>query len=101
MRLPLVSVDEIATSGGVTIAAEQRLAARFAANEAVLKLLRPTESVPSWRCIEFRTADNGAFTVQLSKEAATLAAGVRYRRDRAQHDVRSRRCCSVRCRHSH
>lgn len=68
----LFTADEIATAGSVTSAASQRLAARFAAKEAVLKLLSPPKRSRPGVCIEIRTADNGAPMVQLSVEAATL-----------------------------
>jgi holo-[acyl-carrier protein] synthase len=64
---------EIAACGGATVAAAPRLAARFAAKEAVLKLLRPKDLVPGWRSIEIRTDDFGAPSVHLSEEAAELA----------------------------
>jgi holo-[acyl-carrier protein] synthase len=68
---------ELTTCGGVSPAAAPRLAARFAAKEAVLKLLNPTELIPTWRSIEIRTATNGAPSVHLSGAAAELAASRR------------------------
>jgi holo-[acyl-carrier protein] synthase len=64
---------EIATCGGITAAAAPRLAARFAAKEAVLKLLDPADTIPGWRSIEIRNAPSGAPTVHLSGAAAELA----------------------------
>jgi holo-[acyl-carrier protein] synthase len=69
---------EITICGGSVAAAAPRLAARFAAKEAVMKLLSPTdddptEKVPRWRSIEVRTAANGAPSIQLHSEAADLA----------------------------
>lgn len=68
---------EVAAAGGLSAAAAPRLAARFAAKEAVLKLLSPTEIVPPWRSIEIRTAENGAPALHLIGEAAELAAQLR------------------------
>jgi holo-[acyl-carrier protein] synthase len=65
---------ELTTCGGISPAAAPRLAARFAAKEAVLKLLSPSDLVPTWRSIEIRTATNGAPSVHLSGDAAELAA---------------------------
>lgn len=53
--------------------AAPRLAARFAAKEATIKLLSPDDVVPQWRSIEVRTASSGAPTVVLHDEAADLA----------------------------
>jgi holo-[acyl-carrier protein] synthase len=72
----LFTAGEIAAAGGVGSAAAPRLAARFAAKEAVLKLLSPTDNVPPWRSIEVETAANGAPTVHLTGEAAALAASL-------------------------
>lgn len=51
----------------------QRLAARFAAKEAVMKVLRPREHAVPWWAIEIRRADWGGCTVVLAGNAATLA----------------------------
>jgi len=51
----------------------QRLAARFAAKEAVLKVLRPGDTAVPWRSIEIRRAEWGGCTVELSGNAAALA----------------------------
>ena len=55
------------------------LAARFAAKEAVLKVLRPVGRRPEWRAIEVVRQPGGACEVALSGEATRLAAdaGVR------------------------
>jgi len=47
----------------------QGLALRFAAKEAVLKVLRPNDRIPSWRTIEVRLPLRGAPTVVLTGEA--------------------------------
>jgi holo-[acyl-carrier protein] synthase len=52
----------------------ESLAARFAAKEAVLKLLEPVGVRPPWRDIEVRRADNGACRVELHRAARRLAA---------------------------
>jgi holo-[acyl-carrier protein] synthase len=49
------------------------LAARFAAKEAALKVLRPTGHRPQWRSIEVRRHDGGWCTMSLSGYAAELA----------------------------
>jgi holo-[acyl-carrier protein] synthase len=54
--------------------AAARLTARFAAKEAVLKLLAPDDDmIPRWCSIELRTAPNGAPSLLLHDEAAELA----------------------------
>jgi len=73
----LFTDDEIADCG-LTPSAAPRLTARFAAKEAVIKLLapgdRPADAVPRWRSIEVRTAPNGAPSMILHDEAADQAA---------------------------
>lgn len=58
---------------GATLSHES-LAARFAAKEAVVKLLAPTDVRPAWRDIEVRSAANGACRVELHGGAARMAA---------------------------
>ena len=50
-----------------------RLAARFAAKEAVLKVLRPEGEWPSWRLIEVVRYPDGWCDIQLHGAAAALA----------------------------
>ncbi len=50
------------------------LAARFAAKEAVVKVLRPTGPRPPWRSIEVRRTAGGACELVLSGAASQLAA---------------------------
>lgn len=57
--------DEVAARG---------LAARFAAKEAVVKLLRPEAYAPDWRSIEIRRNPGGWCSVELTGSAARLAA---------------------------
>jgi holo-[acyl-carrier protein] synthase len=54
--------------------ANASLAARFAAKEAVIKVLRPAEVRPPWSSIEVRRDASGACDVFLSGAAAKLAA---------------------------
>lgn len=49
------------------------LAARFAAKEAVIKVLEPSGSRPAWRDIEVRRRRNGACRLRLHGRAASLA----------------------------
>jgi holo-[acyl-carrier protein] synthase len=69
----LFTEHELTTCGGSTPDAAPRLAARFAAKEAVLKLLSPRDEIPRWRSIEVRTAANGAPSIVLHDEATRLA----------------------------
>jgi holo-[acyl-carrier protein] synthase len=58
-------------TGGVDA---ERLAARFAAKEATLKVLRPSEQAVPWRAIEVRRDPAGWVELQLSGPAAALAS---------------------------
>jgi holo-[acyl-carrier protein] synthase len=49
------------------------LAARFAAKEATLKVLRPSDGRPEWRSIEVRRRTGGWCDIVLSGTAARLA----------------------------
>jgi holo-[acyl-carrier protein] synthase len=51
----------------------ERLAARFAAKEATLKVLRPRDVRPEWRSIEVRRNPAGWCELSLSGSAARLA----------------------------
>jgi holo-[acyl-carrier protein] synthase len=68
-------LEDCRTSDGVDA---QRLAARFAAKEAALKVLRPSDEGVSWRALEVRRSAGGWVDLALSGEAAALAtrAGV-------------------------
>ena len=70
----LFTDHEIDCCGGIGPLAAPGLAARFAAKEAIIKLLRPVQEVPHWRSIEIRRDDGGAVRVHLSAECALLAA---------------------------
>jgi holo-[acyl-carrier protein] synthase len=50
------------------------LAARFAAKEATIKVLRPVGHQPDWRSVEVRRHSEGWCTMGLSGYAAALAA---------------------------
>jgi len=70
---------ERASCPGEPVVAAAGLAARFAAKEAALKVLRPVGPRPQWRSIEVVRQPNGACDLALHGEAARLAAsaGVR------------------------
>src|SRR5439155_13937858 len=51
----------------------ERLAARFAAKEAVVKVLRPRDARPDWRTIEVRRDPGGWCELSLTGSAARLA----------------------------
>ena len=51
----------------------EALAARFAAKEAVVKVLRPMDARPEWRSIEVRRGGGGWSEVRLTGRAAGLA----------------------------
>jgi holo-[acyl-carrier protein] synthase len=61
---------ECATSDSALV---KRLAARFAAKEAVLKALEPDDHIPPWRSIEVLFAVGHAPAVVLRGEAEALA----------------------------
>ena len=65
---------EIASCTGAPEVVASRLAARFAAKEAVVKVLRPTGARPEWRDIEVRRAPEGACSLRLTGNAAKLAS---------------------------
>jgi holo-[acyl-carrier protein] synthase len=70
----LFTDHEVASSEGPDGPVPESLAARFAAKEAALKVLRPTGSRPEWRDIEVRRGANGACDLVLHGSAAALAA---------------------------
>ncbi len=69
----LFTAHEIASSGGRGPAAAPGLAARFAAKEAVLKVLRVDDATPDLHSIEVVRDEGGACTVALRDQAAELA----------------------------
>jgi holo-[acyl-carrier protein] synthase len=54
--------------------APRRLAERFAAKEATIKVLGPTNAIPDWKSIEIRTTPSGHPIIALSGFATDLAA---------------------------
>ena len=60
-------------AGGDALAVES-LAARFAAKEAVMKVLRPADVQVDWRSIEVHRMTGGWCEIRLSGRAAELAA---------------------------
>ena len=69
----LFTDHEVHHSGGSTAAAAPGLAARFAAKEAAMKVLRPTDEIPTWRSIEVRSQAGGWTELELSDVAGELA----------------------------
>jgi holo-[acyl-carrier protein] synthase len=69
----LFTEHELASCPGPPRVAAAGLAARFAAKEAVVKVLEPTGARPAWRSIEVRRQPSGACGLVLSGEAARLA----------------------------
>jgi holo-[acyl-carrier protein] synthase len=65
---------ELESSAGVPSVRAARLAARFAAKEAAVKVLRPRGHRPDWRAIEVRRHPGGWCDLALTGEAAALAA---------------------------
>jgi holo-[acyl-carrier protein] synthase len=64
---------EIASCAGSPSVVAAGLAARFAAKEATIKVLRPIGHQPDWRSIEVRKDPQGWCSMSLSGHAATLA----------------------------
>jgi holo-[acyl-carrier protein] synthase len=64
---------EIDSCGGLTSMAAPGLTARFAAKEAVIKVLRPVDLIPTWRSIEVRRTPGGSPAIHLTDDAASLA----------------------------
>jgi holo-[acyl-carrier protein] synthase len=64
---------------GVAALAAPGLAARFAAKEATIKVLRVSEAQPDWLSMEVRRHESGWCEMRLSEEAARLAedAGIK------------------------
>jgi holo-[acyl-carrier protein] synthase len=69
----LFTSHEMSCCPGTSQQSAPGLAARFAAKEATLKALRPTEKVPRWTSIEVRRAAGGWCELELHDEAAELA----------------------------
>jgi holo-[acyl-carrier protein] synthase len=69
----LFTNHEVETCGKDPTTLAGKFAARFAAKEAVLKILDTREAVPSWRAIEVRDVIGGRPRIVLYGEAADLA----------------------------
>lgn len=69
---------ELRSSAGSPAVRAASLAARFAAKEATIKVLRPVGHQPDWRSMEVRRHSGGWCTMALTGHAAALAdqAGV-------------------------
>jgi len=72
-RRRLFTDHELETCGDRHGEGAAGLAARFAAKEAALKVLRPVGTRPEWRSIEVRRHPDGWCEMQLHGEAARLA----------------------------
>jgi holo-[acyl-carrier protein] synthase len=66
--------QEISWASDAPAVQAERLAARFAAKEATIKVLRPLGHQPDWRSMEVQRHAGGWCTMALSGHAATLAA---------------------------
>lgn len=64
---------EVDSCGGLSALAAPHLTARFAAKEATMKLLRPTDDVPGWKTIEVRRQPGGWCELSLSGRAQQMA----------------------------
>lgn len=64
---------EVADCSGAPQVRAARLAARFAAKEAVLKVLRPDDESTDWRSIEVRRSAAGWCEIHLTGSTARLA----------------------------
>lgn len=69
----LFTDHEIESCGERAPTAAIGLAARFAAKEAVIKVLSVGETAPNWKSIEVRREESGRPHIVLSGEAADLA----------------------------
>ena len=69
----LYTTHELACAQRGTTFDPQSLAARFAAKEATIMVLRPTGAQPPWTSIELRRLPTGACEIALSGTAAAMA----------------------------
>ena len=67
------TAHEVSCCRGTPAVVAAGLAARFAAKEATIKVLRPTGHQPDWRSIEIRRDPAGWCAVHLTDEAARMA----------------------------
>ncbi|MDP9091638.1 MAG: 4'-phosphopantetheinyl transferase superfamily protein [Actinomycetota bacterium] len=68
---------ELSSCWGTPTVVAQGLAARFAAKEAAMKVLRPSGQAMDWRYVEVRRDHAGACTLRLTGEADRLATQAR------------------------
>jgi holo-[acyl-carrier protein] synthase len=64
---------EVADCGGAERPSAERLAARYAAKEAAIKVLRPVDEPTPWAAIEVLRDEHGATSLRLSGACAALA----------------------------
>jgi holo-[acyl-carrier protein] synthase len=85
----LFTDHEVSCCRGEPTVVASGLAARFAAKEAVVKVLRPVAARPDWRSIEVRRHEAGWCELRLSGEARRLAeeAGIRSLALSLSHDA--------------
>jgi holo-[acyl-carrier protein] synthase len=69
----IYTAHEVSCCRGTPSVVAAGLAARFAAKEATIKVLRPVDGQPDWRSIEIRRHPAGWCAVHLSDEAARMA----------------------------
>lgn len=69
----LFTAREVADCDGEPGVQAEGLAARFAAKEATIKLLRPTTETINWRSVEVVRAEGGWVELRLTGAAAELA----------------------------
>jgi holo-[acyl-carrier protein] synthase len=67
------TAHEVSCCQGAPSVVAAGLAARFAAKEATIKVLRPADNQPDWRSIEIRRDPAGWCSVHLSDGAAAMA----------------------------
>ena len=67
------TAHEIACASGEGEVRARHLAARFAAKEATMKALGPSDLLPAWLSIEVHQDESGRCTLRLSDHAAELA----------------------------
>lgn len=70
----LYTSHELEVCSGATGVRARGLAARFAAKEAVIKVLRPEDGALAWRDIELWRHESGWCEIRLHGSAADLAA---------------------------
>jgi holo-[acyl-carrier protein] synthase len=70
----IYTAHELSCCQGIPAVRAAGLAARFAAKEATLKVLRPVGHQPEWRSIEIRRHPDGWCAIHLTGGAARMAA---------------------------